>query len=341
MPKAVLFANPTAQSGKAESLIREARAQLGAAGIAHEFIATEPHGGTVGLARRAVDERRADLIIYMGGDGTFAEVAKGILASDRAAEVSLGMLPTGTANDQGKSFDLNAGASAVADNVAVIAAGNTTELDVGSVQLLDEADEPVASDLFFDSFSIGFGAEALRTRNVDREAVSRIPLVRALYRDQLVYAGAMIKRMLDSVVSNTKFDLELEVDGQTHQYKSVLDVIVKNTRIFGGQWVLDPNAAHDDGALEVVPIAGRRDFTSKMLATHRHSPIDENDLREIGIEHSRPVRGSVIQLTVIHPGAEQCPATQIDGEEFRAGDRFVVDCLPRLLRVIVPESFNP
>ena len=336
----MLFANPTAQSGRAEDMIREARAQLGAAGVAHEFVATEPHGGTVGLVRRAVDERGADLIIYMGGDGTFAEIAKGILASERADQVRLGCLPTGTANDQGKSFGLAAGGGAIADNVTVIAAGHTTELDVGRVRLLDEADEPIASDLFFDSFSVGFGAEALRTRNVDRESVSRIPLVRALYRDQLVYAGAMLKRMVDSVVSNRKFDLELAVDGEVHHHRSVLDVIVKNTRIFGGEWVLDPGGAHDDGALEVVPIAGRRDFTSKMLATYRHSPIDEAALREIGIEHSRPLRGREIQLTVIHPGSARSPAAQLDGEEFQSGDRFVVDCLPRLLPVIVPEDFS-
>lgn len=335
---AVLFANPTAQSGKAEDLIREARALLGASGIRHEFIATAPMGGTVGLVRRAIDEGGADLIIYMGGDGTFAEVAKGILASDRAEEVSLGMLPTGTANDQGKSFGLSAGAAALSDNVAVIAAGHVSELDVGRVERLDEADQTTASDLFFDSFSVGFGADTLRTRNVDREAVSRIPLVRALYRDQLVYAGALVKRLLESYVSNITFDVEAVLDGQTTDYKSLIDVIVKNTRIFGGEWVLDPSAAHDDGAFELIPIAGRRDFTSKMLATYRHSPINEVNLREIGIEHSRPVRASSITITLIRPGIDEPVAAQIDGEEFPAGDKFRIACLPRLLRVICPAA---
>jgi diacylglycerol kinase family enzyme len=338
MPKAVLFANPTAQSGRAEELIREARAQLGAAGISHDFTATAPNGGTVGLVRRAIDDSDAELIIYMGGDGTFAEVAKGILASDRADEITLGMLPTGTANDQGKSFGLDAGASAIADNVAIIAAGHVAELDVGRVQMLDEAEQTVASDLFFDSFSVGFGAATLRTRNADRDTISRIPLVRGLYRDQFVYAGALVKKMLDSWVSDIKFDLELEIDGKTTYYKSLLDVIVKNTRIFGGEWVLAPDSEHDDGAFEIVPIAGRRDFTSKLLATYRHSPVDEAGLREIGIEHSVPLRASAFDLTVIHPGAENPPAAQIDGEEFPAGDRFHVECLTRLLRVIAPED---
>lgn len=336
MGKAVLFANPTAQSGKAEDLIREAQALLGAARIRHEFVATAPMGGTVGLVRRAIDDGGADLVIYMGGDGTFAEVAKGILASNRAADVVLGMLPTGTANDQGKSFGLSAGAAALADNVQVIAAGHVSELDVGRVERLDEADQTTASDLFFDSFSVGFGADTLRTRNVDRETISRIPLVRALYRDQMVYAGALVKRLLESYVSDIKFDVDAVLDGESVYYDSLLDVIVKNTRIFGGEWVLDPSAKHDDGAFELIPIAGRRDFTSKMLATYRHSPINEENLREIGIEHSKPVRASSITITLIRPGAEQPVAAQIDGEEFPPGEKFRIECLPRLLRVISP-----
>ncbi len=334
MAKAVLFANPTAQSGKAEDLIREAQALLRSAGIPHDFIATAPDGGTVGLVRRAIDDGGAELVVYMGGDGTFAEIAKGILAAD--GDAALGMLPTGTANDQGKSFGLSAGAGALADNVAVIAAGHVHELDVGRVTRLDEADEVADSNLFFDSFSVGFGAETLRVRNRDRDTVAKLPVVRALYRDQLVYAGAMIKCMLDSYVTDTKFDLELEHDGETTYYKSLMDVIVKNTRVFGGEWVLSPSAAHDDGAFEVVPIAGRRDFTSKMLATYRHSPVNEDDLRQLGIEHSVPITASRIALTVIHPGAEQPPAAQIDGEEFPAGDKFRVDVLERLLKVIAP-----
>src|SRR5687767_13527008 len=131
MAPAVLFANPTAQSGRAADLIREASGHLDRAGIDHRFIATAPDHGTVGLVRRVIEEEGARLIIYMGGDGTFAEVAKGILASDHAPEVALGMLPTGTANDQGKSFGLSVGAGALADNAQVIAAGQVLELDVG------------------------------------------------------------------------------------------------------------------------------------------------------------------------------------------------------------------
>ena len=341
---AVLFANPTAQSGRAADWIKRARALLDESGIEHRFVATEPQGRTIELVSRAIDEDGARLLVYMGGDGTFAEVAKGILGAGHASEATLGMLPTGTANDQGKSFGLSAGPGALADNVKVIAAGAAIRVDVGRIQLLDAADQVFHTDLFFDSASIGFGASALATRNRDREIVSGIPVLRELYRDHLVYAGAVVRRFLESYVTDVKFDLDVEVwpggGGPPRQlrYQSLLDVIIKNTHVFGGEWVLDPDALADDGLFELVPIAGRRDLTSKLLATYRHSPIDEADLRAIGIEHSEPVPGERFELTILAPGATEPPAAQIDGEELPRSDRFRIDVLARCLRLIVPRD---
>jgi diacylglycerol kinase family enzyme len=337
VPAAYLFANPTARSGRGADLIRKARALLDGAGVDHEFVPTAPDGGTVGLVRRAIDDHGARLVIYMGGDGTFAEIARGILASEHAAEVRMGMLPTGTANDQGKSFGLRAGARALRENVELIAAGLTAELDVGRLQRLDEADRVTHSELFFDSFSVGFGASVLKTRNRDRTTASKIPVMRRLYRDQLVYAGALVQRMIGSYVEDITFDLEAVLDGREVVYhRSLIDVIVKNTVIYGGEWALAPDGAPDDGAFELVPIAGRAELSSKILATLRHGPIDEETLRALGIELSRPARASSMTLTIMCPGAPAPPAAQVDGEEFPAGDRFRIDVLPRLLKVIVP-----
>src|SRR3954468_23707255 len=110
---AVLVANPTAQSGKAADWIRHARALLDEAKVAHRFVATEPEGATAERVREAIDDGGARVVVYIAGDGTCAEVAKGVLGSQHAHEVAMGMLPTGTANDQGKSFGLYAGPSAL------------------------------------------------------------------------------------------------------------------------------------------------------------------------------------------------------------------------------------
>jgi diacylglycerol kinase family enzyme len=332
---AVLFANPTAQSGQAADWVKTARALLDAAGVPHRFEATAPAGATVDIVRRAIDDEGSRVVIYMGGDGTFAEVAKGVLASQHAGQVAMGMLPTGTANDQGKSFGLAAGPGALDHNVEVIAHGATLAIDVGMITIHGETPAP-QHDLFFDSFSIGLGAATLATRNRDRELVGKIPGLGMLYRDQLVYAGALVQRLLESYVVDVKFDVAATIDGSPYRFADVLDIIIKNTRIFGGEWVLDPRAEADDGQFELVPITGRRNFTQKILSTFRASPISEGDLRGLGFDLAPPVPGRRFVLEVHVDGPR--PACQFDGEEVAAGDRYEIEVAPRCLRLIVPRE---
>ena len=334
---AVLVANPTAQSGRADVWIERARHLLEQAGVGHEFIPTLADRGTIGAVRRAVDQGGARLVIALGGDGTFADAAKGILAADAAGETTLGLLPMGTANDQAKSFGMRTGFDALADNVQVLVSGRVCEMDVGRVQRLDEGDRVTHSDLFFDSMSVGLGAAVLAERNRDRERVAEIPLVRAFYRDQLVYAGALLKRLARVPTGRTTFRLEAEIDGEPARvYDDVIDVIVKNTLIYGGEWVLAPGGAADDGLFEMVPVCGLADFGSKMVSAKVGSPIGEYELHQLGIHPSRPVPGRSFVLTVHQPGADAPPAAQVDGEELPAGDRFRIDVLARILRLMVP-----
>lgn len=333
----VLFANPTAQSGRAREHIQKAEELLAAAGVPHRFVPTEPDGGTVAVVQRAIDDDGARVVLAMGGDGTFAEVAKGVLASGFAAEVAMGVLPTGTANDQGKSFGLAAGADALPRNIATIVAGAVAAIDAGRIEALTRDEELLQRDLFFDSASVGFGASALATRNRDRELVGKIPLVGLVYRDLLVYAGAVARKFAESYIADVKFDLEADIDGRPYHFHSLFDVVIKNTRVFGGEWVLDPAARADDGLFELVPIAGRRDLTSKLVASLRHLPVDGDLLRDLGLEHSEPIRGRRFVLTVASPGSAGRPQAQIDGEEMVAGERYRIEVLPRCLHVIVPE----
>jgi diacylglycerol kinase family enzyme len=331
---AVLFANPTAASGKAADWIRHARALLDEVNVPHKFIPTEPEGRTIDRVREVIDQDGVRVVIYMGGDGTFAEVAKGLLASQHASEAVMGMLPTGTANDQGKSFGLAAGPSSLERNVRVIAAGEVVGCDVGRL-VVERGHKEIHRDLFFDSFSVGLGAACLETRNRDRERVGRIPGLGAIYRDQLVYAGAVLQRFVESYVVDIKFDLEAVIDGTVHAWDNLLDVIIKNTKIFGGEWIFDPRAESDDGQFELVPIAGRRDFGTKLFGTLRRSPVGVEDLSMLGFEHAPAVAGSSFRLEI---RANPLPSAQIDGEELPAGDHYRVEVDPRALRLIVPRE---
>jgi diacylglycerol kinase family enzyme len=333
----LLVANPTAQSGKNAERIEKARVALDAAGVPHAFLATQPAGGTVAAVAAALRaDRSITTAIYMGGDGTFAEVAKGIFAAERAADVRLAMLPTGTANDQGKSFGLHADEEALEENVRVIAAGHEARLDVGRLRTLHDDARVERDELFFDSAGWGISPRVLALRNEDRRAIEKIPIVREVFRDQLVYAGALLRTFLTSYVEDDKFDVTAICDGRRVELRGLSDLVIKGTKIYGGLWVLAPDSRPDDGKFELVPFTGKRDWVSKAIVALDHSGTVGEGLAMIGVTHSEMISATTIELELDErPGGLPLVA-QIDGEELAATPRARVDVLPGALKIIVP-----
>lgn len=330
----LLVGNPTAQSGKAEARIERARAAMVARGWKVSVQPTAPGGRTVPEVSRRLDEGDFHLAVYLGGDGTFAEVAKGILGAQ--VPVPLGMLPSGTANDQGKSFGISSAPEALERNLDVIEDGHLTALDVGRIERLPDG----AHDLFFDSVGFGWQAEILERRNRDREAVGKVPLLRDLYRDFAVYAGATATKYLESFVEPTKFAAEIVADGVHHHFPSVLDLVIKATAIYGGQWVLDRNGRPDDGRFELVPFSGRRDWASKALRDLKDLPIWQEDLDLLGLSHTEGFSAAAFDLHLIRPPRPAVQA-QLDGEEWVKGERFRVEVTGKKLPLLTPRDFTP
>ena len=335
--KHVLVANPTAQSGKNAARIERARALLTAAGIPHQFVSTAPKGGTVERVAAALRDGGHQVAIYMGGDGTFAEVARGIFASGRVGEVALAMLPTGTANDQGKSFGLDAEEGALERNIEVMLEGRETRLDAGHLTAR-AAGLVVRDELFFDSAGWGISPRTLQLRNEDRTAIARVPILREIYRDEMVYAGALLRTFLASYIEEQKFDVELEADGQYRKWEGLTDLVIKGTRVYGGLWVCDEAARHDDGRFEVVPFQGKRDWISKAIVMLKGPALELDDLAKMGLSHSEGVSASKIRLVLKErPGGSPLVA-QLDGELFPATPEVDIEVLPRALRLIVPRE---
>jgi diacylglycerol kinase family enzyme len=332
-PTHLLCANPHAQSGRNRERIARAQAELAGLGIPCDLLPTLPSGATAGAvcaALRAADYRS---VIAMGGDGTFRDVAAGLLDSGLAEEVTLGFLPTGTANDQGRSFGLDASEAALARNVAVVVAGVETRLDAGRITL-----GAAPPSYFFDSAGWGISARVLAARNRDRGFIERVPVLRDLYRDQWVYAGALLRTFLESYVQSDKFDAEVEVDGARVELAGLTDLILKNTRVYGGAWVFDPTARHDDGAFEIVPFHGRRDWTSKAIVSLDGNPLTEEMLNQLGIHHSRGLRGARMRFAFRRAPDAAPLCAQVDGEEAPASASAEVTVVPRAVRLLVPAA---
>lgn len=329
----LLVGNPTAQSGKNQARIDRALGLLKVAGIPADLLPTLAEGKTVEAVRAALDPGSYRVVIAMGGDGTFREVAAGLYTSKSREEVALGMLPTGTANDQGRSFGLAADEAALERNVQVIRSGYETRLDVGIYRA--EAAGAV-TDYFFDSCGWGLSARVLAQRNKDRAVVQTLGALKELYRDQTVYAVAFMKEFLHSYVIDDRFRVSATLDGQRVELDGLTDLIVKNTRVYAGAWVLDEASRHDDGIFELVPFVGKNDWVSKAIRDLEVVPLNEELLESFGIEHSKTLRASSMDLEFFVPTDGAPLATQLDGEEWPAIHRVHIEVARRGVRLIVP-----
>jgi diacylglycerol kinase family enzyme len=335
MVRHLLVSNPTAQSGKNQERVAQALALMKDVGIEADLLPTLPEGKTIAAVRAALEAGSYRTVVAMGGDGTFREVAAGLYTSARREDVALAMLPTGTANDQGRSFGLHSDGDALATNVDVIRAAHETRLDVGIYRAGDASATP---DYFFDSCGWGLSARVLAQRNKDRAVVETLGPLKELYRDQAVYAGAFLKKFLESYVIDDKFRVVATLDGERVELDGLTDLIVKNTRVYAGAWVLDETARHDDGIFELVPFVGKLDWASKAIIDLEVVPLNEDMLEEIGLEHSKALRASTMDLEFFEPEDGVPLAAQLDGEEWLASRRIRIEVAARAIRLIVPAT---
>lgn len=331
----LLVGNPTAQSGRNAERIDSARTLLARKDLAHSFCATTPAGGTVKDVARRLREGNFEAVVAMGGDGTFAEVAKALLLS--GVQIPLGMLPTGTANDQGRSFGLSSAPSALARNVDVLAGGHTAPLDAGKVVAFDDLDNELGTDWFFDSMGLGMSARVLRVRNEDREFVSHFPFLRDVYRDQLVYAGAMLRALLVGYVDEHFFEAEVTTPHGVQFLQGLTDLIVKNTRYYAGAWIFDPTSSPEDGEMELVPLRGRQELVARALV---HLPaLPMTDLRIDPLFKLSPItRSPSFYVRVLERPMSSPVEAQVDGEEYVRAASYRIEVLRHALQLIVPSN---
>ena len=177
----------------------------------------------------AVDAALADgseLIVLGGGDGTVS----GVAARLAAAGATLGLLPTGTANDLARTLGLPAG---VADAVDVIADGEAVGIDLGIV----------GDDAFVNVASVGLSVGVTRALSPG--------LKRRL--GPAAYPVAAVRAYL----RHEPFRARLEFPDGDHpdaELGDLLQVAVANGRHYGGGNVVAPDAAVDDHLLDVYAI---------------------------------------------------------------------------------------
>ncbi|MBN2256661.1 MAG: diacylglycerol kinase family lipid kinase [Anaerolineaceae bacterium] len=200
--------------------------ELKRAGIQFELSVSERPGGHVTELAAEATSRGFSPILVAGGDGTIGEVVNGMAQASRDKKKQLGplgIIPLGTANDLAHNLKLPLD---IPSAVTVIAAGNTSNLDVCQV-----------NDRLF----------------VNNAAIGLEPTVTVIQQEMTKVKGILryLLATLCAINRNPKWQARLEWDGGKYEGPISL-VTVGNGAVTGGLFYMTPHADPFDGKLTFV-----------------------------------------------------------------------------------------
>jgi diacylglycerol kinase family enzyme len=194
-------------------------------GIKVEVAETQYAGHATLLARQAAAQGR-DMVVAAGGDGTIAEVANGLIGSATV----LGVIPLGTANVLAKEYRLPVAPRAIANALAY---KRTKKLWPGVAKLTGAG--AGQEHVFVQMVGLGF----------DGAVVHGIqPLLK-----RVIGRGAYVWQSLWESVAYRFPKVRLSVDGKDFEAASV---VVTKGRLYGGPYMLAPNAAPTEPGFQVA-----------------------------------------------------------------------------------------
>ncbi len=312
----VIF-NPASGHGRGARRIPLYRGLLDKHLESYQWASTTAPGEEAALADKAI-AAGAKLMVAVGGDGTWSQVADRVVTSGRS-DVSLGLLASGTGNDFAKSLGLSYGDPEQA--VAALAAGRIRRIDVGRVvSEWRPAPRPeVASGVAWRDTPrhflnlLGFGFD--------------IAVIDASLRARFLRGAVLYKvTALQQLFLYKSPRLRLSDGGGWSTEGRHLMLTISNGRIFGGGFPIAPDADLQDGRLDACAIADA-------------SPVGRARLFSLA-EKGRHVNEKGVALRQDRTFAvrfDQRVRYEVDGDvhQSRTGE-VRVDVVPSALSVVVP-----
>jgi len=213
--------NPIAGAGLSSKLFSETETLLRSKDIAYRAIYTEYPGHAKTLTKDAIAAGET-VIVAVGGDGTFREVAE----TACGAGVTVGLLPFGTGNDLARALKVPSGVAAATE---VLLKGHTRKMDAGRIN----------DSIFFNAAGLGFDVDVLI--NMER--------LKTKYTGMLPYLLGVFKALLHL----KKVALTYEIDGQAATMRATIFVVANGTH-FGGGMHVAPGADPFDGMFDVCAV---------------------------------------------------------------------------------------
>lgn len=309
--KAMIVYNPAAGLHAPPAEMSEVVRLLNAEGI--EVVGPKPTlgpGDATTYAREAVAQG-CEAIFVVGGDGTLAQVADGLIGSDTA----LGVLPGGTGNVFARQLNLPVAGplhpKPMLEATRALLAGNIRRVDVGSVTL-----QGGIVRHFLAWSGIGFDAMVNRAVNADPERKRQLGLA--------AFALTAFMSLRDMAGTATR----LRVDG-TRANCRLLMLVVNNIQLYGVVFKMAENAVIDDGELDVYAFQGK-DPSRILLHTARLALRRHVTDPQVGIYRGRRIEIAPRRPLPVH----------VDGD-YVGETPAIIEILPHALNLMVPASAPP
>jgi YegS/Rv2252/BmrU family lipid kinase len=225
-PRFAVIVNPKAAGGKAIKKLPEISAT--ASSVTPEYLLHITSSiEDARLRAREFADLGIERIVAVGGDGTFNEVANGILESN--ARPALGIVPAGTGCDLPRTLGVPTG---IAESLVFAMSADARPMDVGL------AKTSTGERYFLNVAGMGFDAKVAN---------------RAQQKKRLTGKKAYMVALAQELTDFGYIDVRIEVDGKEIATKAVF-VSVANAQFLAGGFHFAPMARIDDGLHDLAII---------------------------------------------------------------------------------------
>jgi len=277
-----------------------------------DFGTTNRRGEELDLAARACDDGY-DVVVAVGGDGTWSNVGDRIVASGRD-DVALGILPNGTGNDFGRNLGFSPSDPVAA--VRTLATGHQRSIDVGRIDTLSASEHTpdVMEPRHFLNL-VGFGFD--------------IAVIDAAH-DARFLKGALLYKItaLQQLFRFPGIHIRLNTEAGEQREGQHLMLTVSNGRYFGGGFPIAPDATVADGKLHACQIQDAKPLTRLNLF----------NMAEKGL-HVTSDRVEILDEAAFRLSFDAPPRFEVDGDVRQSAVAAMeVRVLPGVLRVVAPDA---
>ncbi|MFD2045215.1 diacylglycerol kinase [Ornithinibacillus salinisoli] len=269
MKKARIIYNPT--SGR-EAFKRELPVvleKLEIAGYEASAHATTGEGDAIEAAKTAV-ERKYDVVIAAGGDGTINEVINGL--AEQEYRPKFGVIPVGTTNDFARALQIPRDIQKAVD---VIIKDHSTSLDIGKV-----------NEQYFINIA-GGGKLTELTYDVPSKLKTMI--------GQLAY----YMKGIEMLPSLKPVQAKIEYDGNIIE-EDIMLFLVSNSNSVGGFEKLAPDAKMNDGYFDLIILrkTNLAEFIRIVTLASRGAHLDDDHVIYAKAKHIKVEPDDKMQLNI-------------------------------------------